>query len=125
MTEHSHSEGRPTAVEPDVISTGKLVVVGFAAMLVFLLASLAAARILQTRRDQLNPGGPPPYPSELGKPKIGMVEQQLFDKQTRARELLRKQRAQLAGYGWIDKEKGVIHIPIDEAIDRLVKGERP
>ncbi len=126
MTDPSHApDGRPTAVEPDVVSTGKVVAVGAAAALVFLLASLGAAGLLMTRREELNPGGPPPYPSELGKPKIGMVEQQLFEKSRRARELLERQQAHLAGYGWLDKERGVIHIPIDEAMDRLVQGERP
>ncbi|HZZ85939.1 MAG TPA: hypothetical protein VFE30_15495 [Anaeromyxobacteraceae bacterium] len=126
MTDPSHApDGRPTAVEPDVVPTGKLVLVGAAAALVFLLASLAASRVLLTRREQLNPDGPPPYPSELGKPKIGMVEQQLFERSRRARELVERQQAWLAGYGWVDKEHGVIHIPIDEAMERLLRGERP
>lgn len=126
MTETSHPHGgRPTAVEPDIVSTRKLVAVGIAAALLFLLASLAATRVLLIRREQLNPEGPPPYPSELGKPKIGMVEQQLFERSRRARELMEKQQAWLGGYGWVDKEHGVIHIPIDEAMERLLRGERP
>ena len=32
------------------------------------------------------------------------------------RDLRRREDAQLAGYGWVDREHGVIHIPIDRAM---------
>jgi hypothetical protein len=27
----------------------------------------------------------------------------------------------LTGYGWIDKDKGIVHIPIDEAMRRIAE----
>jgi len=35
------------------------------------------------------------------------------------------QRAELDGYGWDDERRGVVHIPIQKAIDLVVAGRRP
>lgn len=44
----------------------------------------------------------------------------------RALKALREQEdAHLKGYGWIDQEKGVVHIPIERAIEMLVKKGLP
>ena len=44
-----------------------------------------------------------------------------FDSDDRL-ELWQQAKAKaLNGYGWVDKQKGVIHIPIDEAIKDVVR----
>ncbi len=49
--------------------------------------------------------------------------------QVNAPEDLKKMRAQeeslLNSYGWIDRQKGIVRIPIDRAIDELVKRGLP
>lgn len=34
------------------------------------------------------------------------------------------QRARLESFGWVNQEEGVVHIPIGDAIDRVVEGSR-
>lgn len=37
-------------------------------------------------------------------------------------EALRAQQAErLSSYGWVDRERNIVHIPIDEAMDRLAE----
>jgi hypothetical protein len=41
------------------------------------------------------------------------------------RELRAKQKAQLEGYGWVDKEAGVARIPIEEAMKIVIERGLP
>jgi hypothetical protein len=34
-------------------------------------------------------------------------------------EQMRDEDKRLAGYGWVDREKGLVHIPIEEAMKKL------
>lgn len=89
-----------------------------AALGLFALAGVAATLI---QRDELGgltdgrdarataPAAPPP----------GLIEQS-----TRARDLAAARRVQLEGYGWVDKEKGLIRIPIGRAMQLVVEGKR-
>lgn len=122
--EHGHAaHGRgQVRSEEDRISTPKILVVGIAALLLFFVASVVTAMYLRMRQGER---GPLPIPPELGKSKIGMVEQQLFDVALRG-ELDRGARLErLGSYGWIDRSAGVAHIPIDRAMDLVAKGVRP
>jgi hypothetical protein len=96
-------------------------VVAAVALIVFTVAVLWAARILgqQTRQDQ--PEGPPPPPAKAGAPEIGIVDQTMFELEGRADALLAEQRRTLESYGWVDRDAGVIHIPIQEAMRQVGK----
>jgi hypothetical protein len=39
-------------------------------------------------------------------------------------ELLEAGQEHLSGYGWVDRENGLVHIPIEEAQRRLLEGAR-
>jgi hypothetical protein len=123
MSEHAH----PPAVraEPDRIDTRAIVAVGVASLLLFLAASAVTVLAMQRERAALNPDGPPPWPAEIGKNKIGMVEQRLFELAVEPAELRRRQLERLNGWGWVDRPAGVVHMPISEAMDRVARGERP
>jgi hypothetical protein len=109
--------------EEDRISTGAIIGVGVASLVVFLIASIVTSVYFQRRLDA---HGPIAIPPEVGDSKIGMVEQQLFNggplrgERDRARRLER-----LASYGWVEPNAGVVHLPIQEAMDLVVKGVRP
>jgi len=122
MTDQAQG-GHPPA-EADTINSWKIAAVGVGSLLVFLVAS--AVTVVQMRRQQadLNPAYPV-MPAEAGKRKIGMIEQQLFENANRAESSARRQREHLGSWGWVDKEKGLVHIPIDQAIDLTLRGERP
>jgi hypothetical protein len=118
---HGPSHGAVRS-EEDRISTGKIVWVGVASLVVFFLAGLAAASWLQVRQGER---GPLPVPPEAGRSKIGMVEQQLFDLSVRGERDRAARRERLGSWGWVDRAAGIAHVPIGEAMDLVAKGVRP
>lgn len=46
-------------------------------------------------------------------------------RQQKLRELVTTQKQQLTNYGWVNKTEGVVHIPIDQAMQRLIDNPPP
>jgi hypothetical protein len=91
------------------------------AMIVFALAILWSTRILDRQTREARPQGAPPAPAAVGQPEIGIVDQTQFELEGRAEALRREQLEALEGYGWVDRDAGVIHIPIQEAMRQLTE----
>ncbi len=75
-------------------------------------------------------GRPPSYnaagwPAELHglakKDEIGIVDYVPFDADNRLRHWQRGKTKALDSYGWVDQKKGLIHIPIDEAMKEVIR----
>lgn len=118
---HAHAQGQ-VRQEEDRVHTPAIVAVGVGSLLVFLLAGAATVGYLRMRQAQH-----PPilFPPEVGQSKIGMVEQDLFDVAVRGQRDLALKRAQLGSYGWVDREKGIVHLPIERAMELVAQGVRP
>jgi hypothetical protein len=105
------------------IRWGPLVLLGGAALIVFTLASLAAVLV---EADEL--GGVTDDPTitrtDVGAEQIGMVEPRLIEVEDRAVRLAAERKAQLDEYGWVDRERGIIRIPVERAMQQLVEGRR-
>jgi hypothetical protein len=121
---HEHGAAHPPA-EEDVLPSGKIYMVGVIALVVFFFGSLAAGMGMVSIRQQVNPDGPPALPAEAGKAKIGMVEQRLFEHANQGPAWREAAHRRLSSFGWVDKQKGIAHIPIDRAMDLVEKGARP
>jgi hypothetical protein len=65
-----------------------------------------------------------PKPNELHSSEIGIVEQPLFEGDRRLDNLMQEKRRWLESYGWVDKDAGIIHIPIERAMDRVAAEAR-
>jgi len=115
---HDHGQVRS---EEDRVSTPVIVGVGVGSLLVFLLAGAAAVGYLRMRQGEHPPILIPP---EVGQSKIGMVEQDLFDVAVRGQRDHAQRRERLGRYGWVDKEKGIVHLPIDRAMELVAQGIR-
>ena len=124
MSEHSpHPIIR---AEPDHIGTPRILTVGAAALIFFALASWVTIRLGYDRtRAEMLPDGPAALPAEIGRNKIGIVEQRLFSLAVEPADWRRTQLDRLNGWGWADRPAGLIHVPIDDAMARVAKGERP
>ena len=120
-----HSGVAHPPAEEDLVASGRIVWVGVVAMIVFVAGSLAAVWQLQATRRALYPDGPAALPSQAGQAKIGIVEQRLFENANQGVAWREQARRRLDGYGWVDEEKGIVHIPIDRAMDMVEKGDRP
>ncbi len=123
--EVAHGHGGHPPAEEDWVPTGRIVMVAVAALVVFLVGSIAAGLGMRSMQRKINPDGPAPMPAEAGKAKIGMVEQRLFENSNQNTAWKADAERRLGSYGWVDREKGVAHIPIDVAMDLVEKGKRP
>jgi hypothetical protein len=120
-----HDDHAHPPAELDVIPSGRIVFVGVAALVLFIVGSVAAGIGMKMMERSVTPDGRAPDPSEAGRAKIGIVEQRLFENSNMGAAWRERQHARLESFGWVDKEKGIAHIPIDRAMERVEKGERP
>jgi hypothetical protein len=119
--EHVHAE-HSVRSEEDRIATGKLVFVGVAALVVFFIASAIAVGFYRVKQGER---GPLPVPPEIGQSKIGIVEQTMFDLQVRGARDRAARLERLSSYGWVDRGAGIVHLPIDRAMELVAQGVRP
>jgi len=61
---------------------------------------------------------------EIGKAEIGIVDQTPFETTRGAAQYRREALQRLNSYGWVDPQRGLIHVPIDKAIDQLLSQEQ-
>ncbi len=93
------------------------------ALIVFTFFVVGTWVQFQEREEHLNPAGPS-MPQELGKAEINIVNTGLIQLDTRAYEEKERQHQRLHEYGWVDRDGGVVHIPIERAIERVVSEQR-
>jgi len=56
---------------------------------------------------------------------IGIVEPRLIERETRAAELAAQRRQQLQEWGWVDRERNVVRMPIERAMQQIAAEARP
>ena len=125
--EPSHSTEHlppPEAQADEHIASFKIIAVGVISLIVFGAATVWSSRILDRTARTLSPAGPLPVGKEIGKPEIGIVDQTPFETTRGAEQYRRESLQRLNSYGWVDAQKGVIHVPIDKAIDQLLSQEQ-
>jgi len=116
----------PEAQAEEAIASGKVLLVGIIALIIFGGATFWSRSIWRETRNRLEPNGPIAPGAEIGKAEIGIVDQPPFETVRTAERTRAQQTKQLQSYGWIDRDKGLIHVPIDKAIDQFVaeKGKK-
>jgi len=127
--EPSHSTEHlppPEAQADERIASGKVLLVGILSLLVFGGATCWSTRIWRETRVHLEPNGPIAPGAEIGKAESGIVDQPPFETLRAAERTRRDEVDRLSSYGWVDRDKGVIHVPIDKAIEQYVaeKGKK-
>ena len=124
--EPSHSTEHlppPEAQADERVASGKVLLIGILSLLVFGGATCWSTRIWRETRARLEPTGPG---AEIGKAEIGIVDQPPFETLRAAERTRNSEVERLSSYGWVDRDKGVIHVPIDKAIEQYVaeKGKK-
>ena len=92
-------------------------------LIVFTFFVVGAWAQLQEREKHLSPAGPS-EPQALQKAEINIVNTGLIQLDTRAYEEKDEQLRKLHEYGWVDRDAGVVHVPIEQAIDRVVSEQQ-
>jgi hypothetical protein len=90
--------------------------VGVASIAIFIVAGIWSTHILNSTRAEMQPAGPPPIPKQVDQYEVGIVNQRVFALDQRAAQKRLQQMERLRSYGWVDRESGVAHIPVDEAM---------
>jgi hypothetical protein len=104
--------------EPDRVSRPFLLTIALAAS-----AVMAVAVVGSTWLERTWSAAPPP-PAQRAPAQIRGTEQTLIEQSERGLSLERAQRAKLESYGWVDRGKGVVHIPIERAIELTLERSR-
>jgi hypothetical protein len=126
MSSSGHGSAHPD-LEGDGIDIRKILLVGAGSLALFAICCVVAFFILRHQRAEYEAAGTPPEPTMMGKAEIGIVDQPDFDHDTRLEEWKAVKQHRLNSYGWVDRKKDLIHIPIDKAIDQVVSeaGNQP
>jgi len=107
------------------IAARKLIAIGVFALAVFTISVVIAGTVWRqtTAHVEQRSGAPSPV-AKNGALEVGIVNQEIFPLDGRAREYRRKTIERLESYGWVDREKGIAHIPIAEAMQKTVEMNR-
>jgi len=95
--------------------------VGVVSVLIFAVATLWSTHILNVTRSEMQPAGPPPIPKEVNQYEVGIVNLRVFALDQRAAQKRLRQLERLDSYGWVDREAGMAHIPVTEAMKMMVE----
>ena len=90
--------------------------VGVGSVIIFALATVWSTHILNSTKAEMQPAGPLPIPRQVNSYEIGIVNQRVFALDQRAAQKRLQQMERLESYGWVDRQGGLAHIPIDEAM---------
>lgn len=120
MTEPSSNAGAKTPHFPEEtpLPFGKIAVVSIVTLVTFAVFVVFTDRIRQ-RHNAETAGAVAPTPPQVGKPEIGVVDQALFETERRAADERKARLERLSTYGWVDRERGLIHIPIERAMEQV------
>jgi hypothetical protein len=126
-TSHSpHSTGGHGHKSEDEIEYWKVILVGVVSLVIFALSTVWAAWILSHETKKTEEAvGVTHRPARVEKEEIGIVDQVPFSVDTRLQRWKREHSARLNGYGWIDRNKGIAHVPIERAVEAVAGGALP
>jgi hypothetical protein len=107
--------------EEDHIATGKIVATAIISLLIFGIGVVWAVTILQGEAHHVVQQAGPPGPASAGAPEVGIVYQWPFNVSHYAADEAAARKGWLESYGWVDKSAGVVHVPIEQAMQRYVQ----
>jgi len=119
--DHGHGHGAE-----DEIAYGKVIGVGVVSLAVFALSIFWAWKILGRETEKVEQAtGVTHRPLRVEQEEIGIVDQVPFSIDRRLHRWKAEHAARLNGYGWIDRSKGIAHVPIDQAMEAVAGGALP
>jgi hypothetical protein len=114
-------ETGPVAEEADHINWAKVIAVSFAALVGFAISIGFANWILSSVSNSVRAeSGLAEVPKAPPADEVGIVNQRLFVMDPRAALTRDAQLKYLHSYGWVDRSKKTIHIPIGKAMEMML-----
>jgi len=109
-----------TDAHADGMNLTKIMLVGAGALAVFAVGIIWSYFLWGAELREIGGRGRAAPASEIGKPEIGIVDQVLFSTDTRLTVWKAEHAKRLGKYGWVDRAKGVAHIPIELAMQKVI-----
>jgi hypothetical protein len=126
MSDHGHSgHGDAGAGTSDAVDYGKVVGVGVSSLVIFALSIWWSTTIWHGEMDRTQAIGGKAKEIDTTRTEIGIVDQVPFTSDRRLPLWRAARKAELESYGWVDRAKGTVHIPIEAAMERVVGGTMP
>ncbi|MDB4980979.1 MAG: hypothetical protein JWM82_1731 [Myxococcales bacterium] len=124
MSDHGHGSG---GGDSDAVDYSKVVGVGVASLAIFAIAIWWASMIYHSTKDatEAKTGKARAVETKTMPAEIGIVDQVPFASDHRLPKWRAERQAHLNGYGWVDRSKGIVHIPIDQALQQVASGASP
>ncbi|AUX23730.1 hypothetical protein SOCEGT47_042600 [Sorangium cellulosum] len=119
--------------EEDRVPWRGFLAITFAVVVIFVILAGWSWMILRGREAALRPAGrAPEYAREGFQPRgvVAGVDQRIFASQEGPGEggiglmLNRRKREELGRFGWVDRERGLVQIPIEDAMHLVVEEHR-
>jgi hypothetical protein len=110
----------------DQIDFKKVLAVGLGSLVLFAACTVWAVIILRNETSRLeNERGLGAKGASIGKEEIGIVDQVHFDSDDRLPRWQKERSDHLGSYGWVDRARGIVHIPIENAMEEVAAGRAP
>jgi hypothetical protein len=122
---HGHDDHEHGGDAGDAIDFTKVIWVGVISLAIFAVGVVWAARILKSETAMLEETRGRSKAVEVGRTEIGIVDLVPFNGDKRLGVWKAGLAQRLGSYGWVDKAKGIVHIPIDTAMDQVAAGAAP
>ncbi|MGH7271999.1 MAG: hypothetical protein ACREJ3_16335, partial [Polyangiaceae bacterium] len=120
MTDSLHASF-PVHQEEDVIASRRLVRIGVVSLLVGALGAFFAGLILVVNTGTLRPSAAGPHGTQPAPREISRVEQTPIWYVRDGIDLRDAQKRELETWGWLDRDAGLAEIPIERAIDLVLR----
>lgn len=114
---------QPASQESEHIGVGVILSVTIWVLIVGGILSVIAGFVLSVRSKSL-PHAPAATAAARPEPEVSNVRAELFSNPGAAERLKAQQLHALEHYGWVDREHGIVRIPIDVAMDLESKEPR-
>ena len=103
------------------LPVGKILAVAIGALLLFTASGYWSYTIYDKRSRELQPLGPDPIPRQIGQGEIGIVDQVPFDVYRSLQTYRKYSKNRLDTWGWVDKKQGIVHMPIEQAMEQMIQ----
>jgi hypothetical protein len=109
----------------DDVDYGKVVGVGVVSLIIFALSIWWASIIMRGQVERVEAKTGKAREFDRTREEIGIVDQVPFVADKRLPKWKAERKQVLSSYGWVDRGKGTVHIPIDEAMAKVAAGALP
>ena len=106
--------------EPDRVPTRRLALIGLAGLVVFAGAALWSSRVQLGLTGTIH-SDTAGRADHAGAREVGMVYQRPFDRENIAAAKNEEARQRLGSAGWVDREHGVVRVPIEQAMEIVAR----